>query len=530
MLPGSRNTTSKGLFARVFPFAVFVTGILCFCLRILDFNLSLIPGDLGDSRFIHFLLEHGHRWMTGHEASFWNAEFMYPFRNSIALSDNMLGTIPLYSVWRLLGFSAETSYQLWWLCVCTLNYWICYIVLKKWGQKPEAAAILSWLFAFSLFNIGQLNYMQMIVRFAVPVVFYAAAKMVASPSLKYLTLYCFGLVIQLYCVMYTGIYLFYFSLLFLVVYCILTNYYKNILYYFSRRRILFSIAIPAAAVLLVLWILLPYYQMSKIVGLRWYREVIPNLPTWKSFLYPHESSLAWPFFRHMGPTDSEYWLHYLFPGAVLFITLIASPLYLIYAAAKKKQVSPLLKTFIICSFILALLHLRTEGGLTLYALIFKLPGINSMRVPIRFMHIAIFLLVFIFGNFISRLNIKFLLLVFCVAFADSLFDPALIARTPKKELAERKENLRQAIDASANKNYKYLAVIDTTQPSYITHLDAMLVAQSKGIKTLNGYSSYCPDAYGEFFRKCNRNGLLKWANDQQIPLSAILVIDRSGNK
>jgi hypothetical protein len=519
------------LSGRILPLLVYAAGILYFCLRILGFHLEYIPGDLGDSRFINFLLEHGHRWLGGKESSFWDADFMYPFKNSIALSDNMLGTVPLYSVWRVLGFSFETSYQLWWISICTLNYWCCYIVLKKWGLRPGPAAILSWLFAFSLFNIGQLNYMQMIIRFMVPLVFYTATKMISVPSLKYLALYCTGIVGQMYCTMYTGIYLFYFSLLFIVVYCMLSKQYKNIVYYFRKQRVFYTLLISLVSALLLIWILLPYYEMSKIIGLRWYREVTPNLPTYKSFLFAHESSNTWQFLhRSMKPDVQEYWLHYLFPGAILFLTLIASPLYLLYSILRKKPVDPLLKTFIICSFLISLVHLRTDGGLTLYGAIFKLPGINSMRLPIRFMHVEIFLLVFIFGMFISKLNWKRMLVVAALVFADNLFNPESMPRTPKKELVERKELLLKQINSAENKNYNYLAVVDTIQANFITHMDAMLAAQSMGIKTINGYSSYCPDAYGEFFVKCNKSGLMKWANDQHVPVAEILIIDRSGLK
>jgi len=104
--------------------------------------------------------------MTGRDHSFWNADFMYPFKNTIAISDNMLGTMPIYSIWRLLGFSFETSYQLWWLCICSLNFWCCYYALKKWNFNIVVASMMAWLFAFSIFNLGQLNYMQLLLGFA----------------------------------------------------------------------------------------------------------------------------------------------------------------------------------------------------------------------------------------------------------------------------------------------------------------------------------------------------------------------------
>ena len=205
---------SYQLIYKLSPLVAFVFGIWYFCIRLLGYQLEYIPGDLGDSRFINYLLEHGYQWLKGDVDSFWDGGFMYPFKNAIALSDNMIGTLPIYSIWRVLGFSNETAYQLWWMSICSLNYWISYIVFKKWFSRADIAVVLAWIFAFTLFNLGQLNYMQMIIRFAVPLAFYAAYKLVNTPSLKYLTLYSFAIIFQFYCVIYTGFYLFYFFVAF----------------------------------------------------------------------------------------------------------------------------------------------------------------------------------------------------------------------------------------------------------------------------------------------------------------------------
>jgi len=186
------------------PLWAFIIGIWYFCIRILGYDLEYIPGDLGDSRFINFLLENGHQWINSGFNSFWEGGFMYPFENSIALSDTMLGTLPVYTIWRWFEFSPETSYQLWWISICILNYWCAYYVFKKWSGHPYIALILAWIFAFSIFNIGQLVFMQMIVRFMVPIAFYAAYQIVRTPSLKFLAIYCLSIVFQFYCVPYTG--------------------------------------------------------------------------------------------------------------------------------------------------------------------------------------------------------------------------------------------------------------------------------------------------------------------------------------
>jgi hypothetical protein len=513
---------------KAFPALVFLSGLVYFCLRILGFGLEYIPGDLGDSRFINFLLEHGHQWLNGNEASFWSPGFMHPFKNFIALSDNMIGSLPLYSVWRFAGFEMETAYQLWWLTVCTLNYWICYIVLRKWNQSVLLAAVLAWLFAFSLFNLGQLNYMQMIVRFMVPVAFYAAFRMIDTPSRKYFLLYLFAIAAQLYLVMYTGIYVFYFSLLFIVVYGFMAKKFTNIRFYFRKQQLFFTGTASLVFLLLIALLFLPYHEMSKTVGLRLYREVAPNLPALHSFLLPHEGSVPWRFLSVSMKTGlNEYWLHYLFPGLILFATLIASPLYLLYARYKQIQVKPEIKALLLCIFLIALVHVNWGNGISLYAVIFKLPGINSIRVPIRFMHAELFLLLLALAFFLRNLRPMLVLPLFLLVFADNSFTAEKITRTQKKDLVARREKLRNIIVAQNNSGKKIVAVTDTSQAAYITHIDAMIAAQSLGLKTINGYSSYCDDSFDIFFTRCNNQGLDKWLDYANLSREEVLVIDRN---
>jgi hypothetical protein len=105
-----------------------------------------------------------------------------------------------------------------------------------------------------------------------------------------------------------------------------------------------------------------------------------------------------------------------------------------------------------------------------------------------------------------------------------LFSTDSILREKKEDLIERREILLTELSKHDLKKIKAIALIDTTQPAYITHLDMMIVAQSVGIETVNGYSSYCPDEFGEFFSKNTEEGLLKWITSQKIKRNEILII------
>jgi hypothetical protein len=508
------------------PLLAFILGIWYFCIRILGYNFEYIPGDLGDSRFINYLLEHGHRWLTGEIPAFWDAGFMYPFRNTIALSDSMLGTMPVYSTWRSVGISPETAYQIWWICICALNYWISYFVFKKWFSRSEVALVLAWIFAFTIFNIGQLNYMQVIIRFMVPVVFYAAYRMVVSPSVKFLSIYCAGIVFQFYCAMYTGFYILYFSALFILIYYLVSKKGEELRYYFKKEKLAETSVVFVASLLAMLWLFIPYLKTAILVGMLHYGEVKANLPYLNSYLFPHESSVTWKFlFELARPDVPAWWLHYLFAGIIPFTAMVVSPCYLLYNRYKKIKTPLLLKSFIITSVILLLFHLQTKNGLSFYILLFQFPGLNTIRALTRFMNVEIFILLVISGYFLVKIkNSKYICLFFLLVFADNLFNPELIPRKEKAELMNRKEILGKELSRYDYKKFKAVALVDSTQPAYVTQIDMMLVAQSAGIKTINGYSSNCPHELIEFSKEDTEKGLLKWLASQKINRDEILVI------
>jgi hypothetical protein len=93
----------------------------------------------------------------------------------------------------------------------------------------------------------------------------------------------------------------------------------------------------------------------------------------------------------------------------------------------------------------------------------------------------------------NNISQKFAIIFCLIFFIDNCFNPDLLPRTKKTELVERKSKLLKTVLLNDVRNYGSIAVIDTLNPSYFTHLDAMLVSQELNVKCVNGYSSYCHD-------------------------------------
>src|SRR5665213_3238316 len=113
------------------PIIVCFIGLHFTALGLIGYDLSNIPGDLGDARFNMYILEHGYQFITHQVTNYWGAPFMYPFKEAIGYSDNLLGTMPIYSIFRFISFDRETSFQLWIITICILNFSTAFYVMNK---------------------------------------------------------------------------------------------------------------------------------------------------------------------------------------------------------------------------------------------------------------------------------------------------------------------------------------------------------------------------------------------------------------
>ncbi len=518
--------TNLSLNHAILPYLFFFFGIWFFCLRILGVGLEYIPGDLGDARFINFLLEHGHQWMHGNTNGFWDANFMYPFQNTIAISDNMLGTMPIYSLYRSFGFSVETSYQLWWISIYALNYWIAYFVTKKWFNRIDIAIIVAWIFAFTIFNLGQLSYLQMSIRFMVPVAFYAATKMIETKQLKYFIIYIFSIVAQFYSVIYTGFFLLYFSAFYIFIYAIVKKDYLFFLFLFSKKNLLKTLTSIIIAVSLMFILISPYLRIADILGYRTYAEVAGMLPTWKSYLFPTNDTIFWNFLHLNFKPNEFYWLHYNFIGMIPTLTLISIPFLWTYWKIKKVRPSTLLLGVTITIFVIFIFYFKLDNGNSLYKFLFNLPGMNSIRVMNRYMHVVIFLVLILFSSYLIKIPKKWIPIILLFAVLDNSFYTDKLYRQEKNVISERRESTREWVKKNKREKDLAFAIINPNEPFFMTHIDAMFTALELKFPTLNGYSSHGPVEHSEFFQNNDLQGLERWLEFNQIPKDSVLILYR----
>ncbi len=353
----------------IFPVLLLICGLYSMPFKIIETNFSKMPGDLGDTRFNNYILEHGHKYLTGQIDSFWDAPFLYPYKNVTALSDNLIGTLPIYTVFRF-GTDRETSLLLWIISLFILNYIFCFIALKKWSGEIILSSVGAYIFAFSIYNLGQFNHVQVLPKFIAPLVIYWCWKFLSEKKAKYFVYTSLGLIYQFYCGIYLAFFLIYVLMFLCISYFIV---YKDFKLFAKFKEGKYTATIAGTIIisfLLLIPLMLPYLEVAKSMGMRKFEAAITTIPHPRSYFFATPSSAFWNILsKHAEGKITDWWNHYLFVGALPWIGIVAAVVYVLSKkndTINKKQILYVLTTLFLCIVFCLNIH-----GFTLYEIIFR---------------------------------------------------------------------------------------------------------------------------------------------------------------
>lgn len=507
--------------------ALFLIGIWSVPLALFGPDRALIPGDLGDARFNNYILEHFHRFITGRTGAYWDAPFMYPWKNVIALSDNLLGTAPFYSAFRLFGFSREGAFQLWLASLFALNYWCCLIALRKWAGNLVLAACAAYIFAFGIYNIGQINNIQVLPRFMAPLTFLFLWSHLRSGSWKWLLLAILAVVYQFYCGIYIGFILVY-ALFFLFVGHLIAYRKPSYLRYFRNWRFTAGLCVfVAIGLLLLLPMMLHYFAVPPDLGTRKFSDILASVPRPTSYFFTHPAALSWRSLSHIGvDAFPQWWNHFHFIGSAPWAAVLVVPFLLISkrVSARDRNVLVAIGSALVLSTVFCL----NIAGFSPYKLVFMLPGFSVLRAVDRFINVQVLFFLVLSVAVLRPLFMRrrvawalsFLLPVLVVQ--DNRWDVAQIKRFDKLESQRMVADVERRMTREMVDNGRYEAIayepifrvggaFDEQHFEVITRqINAMLAAQALGTPTVNAYSGGYPGNYIQFFDNMDHRSLKSW--------------------
>lgn len=509
-----------------------ILGLILIPMGITGLNFAYFPGDLGDSRFNLYILEHGYKFLTGQTDQYWNAPFMVPTPNMISFSDNLLGTVPLYSLFRILGFEVFTAFQLWFISLFVLNYTAFYYFAKWLFKNGYAAIVGAFIFAFSIALMGQSSHVQVIPRFFIPLAFYMLLRFRENFSPQYLFLGILFLVGELYSTIYLGLLSFLTAGIMLII--IAAFSYKMLWARMKSFKWWVYILIGALVNVGFMYVLMrPYIARADQVIKTSYIDVVKTIPSPISYLHSYHGTLLWQSLSHTGDTLYLHWNQQLFPGAIALIAFIIFCVFLF----KKHGLNPQpVKILAITGLITFAVFIRFDGY-SLYRFVYLIPGFDSMRSMDRIINIEL-LFFGIAGSWLFSIVLRnrksWQPIATLVALGLLALDNAVIpSQTNRTSVAEAKSRVMDIVARLRDANLPQNALIsyepETFDRGIYAQLDGMLAAQYLDLKSINGYSATCPGAFGKYWVTPNEKNRNYWLNHTfQLAEDTLYVIKSQG--
>ncbi|MHB8875047.1 MAG: hypothetical protein ACYC8T_15285, partial [Myxococcaceae bacterium] len=464
-------------------------------------GFRLTQNDPGDTRFVHYLLEHGWRWLLrrpGH-LELWSPGYFFPAQNVGAYSESALLAVPFYAPWRIVGFQPDTAFQLWLLSIGAANFTVSYLLftrslkLSRLGSAAGAA-----LFAFGAVRINQTMHPQLFPAVWTVLCAFAITRLFSSdegeqtPRRRRVWIFVAGL--SAAAQFWSGFYLGWFMLLGLTIALgwalVLPPSRRALFRVLKEHPIALGLAATVSA-LAIAPMAVHYLAASREVGMRSYGEAMTMIPPPQSWL--HLGTFSWAY-AWMGKLDLFRAIpmeHEQRIGSGLVATL-ACLAGLVLGGRK----NPGIRFFALCGLTVVLLSTRF-GEFTLWKWVFEyFPGAKAVRGVSRVGIMMMLPLGMGVAAFLSWLEGK--------GRAAGLGAVGLSAvvlleqgeTTPaydKLQLREDVTAIAAAIPAGCGAFV--LSPLQGYGPMWKYQIDAMWAQMQSGVPTLNGYSGNSPPGW-----------------------------------
>jgi hypothetical protein len=467
--------------------ALFLWGMWSFPIAMLGPERNLVPGDMGDARFNNYVLEHFHAYATGRVDNYWDAPMMYPQKNVIARSDNLLGTAPVYSTFRTLGWSRESAFQLWILVLFALNFWCAFGVSLSWVRIPWLAGCGAFFFAFGIHGVARVDHAATLPAFLVPVVLFMMWQWLRTARHRYIILAALAIVGQFYCSVSLGFALLLGMAVLVLVQMLVQGRGATCTWAAIRPRV----RMIGAATVLTLALLAPLWAgpAGSTSGMAATLPPADGSSTWASLFRAHPAALSWQDLAVSEQVDpSEARAPSRFMGAVPWLALLLVPLLL------RRKVLPATHR----------LTMHTLG-LTWALLVIPpmIPGLMSVRSIAALSAVQAVLMMFLMVAVVAALadmgrrwRGTLMVLTPLLLVVDDRVDPGRIHTFDKHHARQVVSQVRTRMQAHFPVEHTALAyapVLPVTPQHALprlraeVHLTAMLAAQEMDMPIVNAY-------------------------------------------
>ena len=395
---------------------------------------SRVPADLGDPILNTWIL-----WWNAHATPltdrWWNAPFLVPMPDAMALSEHLLGISVFTTPMQWAGATPLVSYNIALLLSYALSGFFAYLLVLRLNGSASAAWIAGMAFAFSPYRAGQLSHLQVLTAQWMPLMLLGLHQYLATPGGRPRWLALFGAAWLLQALS-NGYFLLFLPALLVPWLVWFVDWRRN------PRAGFAIIAAWVIASLPLLPILLRYRQTHEALGLaRSLGDIRQFSATVSSFAHASPMLAFWP----AGAAGQE---HFLFPGiTAVLVTILALGMLVARREIRMalKLRSPLL-FYGAATLLMWMLALGPGGPADAppalwrpYSWLLWLPGYDGLRVPARFAMLGTLTLAVAAALAVARLapaarraRAAFILIVVAGLIADGMMERVPLVAPPAR--------------------------------------------------------------------------------------------------
>jgi hypothetical protein len=349
-----------------------------------------IPGNPGDPLLIAWIMAWDFHALTTNPWHLFNANIYYPAPNTLALSEHLLGLLPIFAPAYALTGNPILGYNIVFFLSFVLSGVAMLVLVHYWTQHFWAALVAGFLFAFVPIRFEA--HLQLLNLYWAPLAFLWLEKFLRSKSWKDLALFSIFYWLQVLSSVYLG----WFTTIAVALYVV-----YNMLYVDRQliSRAMFSryATFTILSILILLPIHLPYYQVKKewrfiqsiSQCISYSADLILSYIIGSGFMNDLYLSL-FSIFRSFSPAN--FYERALFQGFVIPFLLMLNLIIgrWITLTPRLKRMNRIYWIILISSFIFSLgpylIILGWNTNIPLpYLLLYHLaPGFQAMRAPARF--------------------------------------------------------------------------------------------------------------------------------------------------
>ena len=457
-----------------------------------------LPGDIGDTRFNMYALEHSYQWLIGN-SSLWNMPMFWPLTGTSAFSEMHLGSVVFYSIPRLLGLDRYEAMQVWFALGLFLTLFSAYFAARWMKYSASASALVAIVFTCALPITAQAGHAQLVHRWAAPWAIAAAIGLSRSVLTRRSHLFVFVASVSLQFLLSPGtaIATIYVSTFIWIVSVWIGTSTRDFREVRTDKWHLLTTSIAVFMITISAYVALRYSQFKNVYGItREQLEVWEFSPTLKS-LFLTDHSHVWNRYSYRLVIDSGRNETQLFIGlAVIMFFLIGM---LGVRSLKDVRVSILL------GGVLLFISILRFGDSSIFIFLQNIPSFDSVRTPGRFVLILLFPIGLVAASgfdalVTSRYKLFQIMAIILFVFMVREYSQIDLMRISKSDFNAPTEQMVERVSErinSANRDQfdAFFVLDDAEHNRFIIDLDAISASQILHIPTLNGYSGFIPFGY-----------------------------------